>query len=117
MMDRAARKARRMLFWETAHPRVSRLKTPQEHCEGIKWSTVALKDLYAYGDKPARGFQERSRCRNKGVWRFVALKAQGSAWPATSGVYCWSHLLQQMDIEAERRATEKAWDKFLEAEK
>lgn len=78
---------------------------PETRCEGIKWSTVALSDLYARGGRPARGIQERSRCKRRGWFRFTALKPRGKypPLPATSGVYCYDHLCMQIgDHEKER---------------
>lgn len=86
---------------------------PEVRCEGIKWGTVALSDLYARGGKPARGIQERSRCKRRGWYRFQALKARGAypPMPGTSGVYCFDHLCMQiMDHEKERRR----FDRWLE---
>lgn len=98
-------------------PWVTKLTKPKDHCEGIKWGTVALKDLYAHGVKdsiPARGIQDRSRCKKKGWWKFKALRLRG-AWDheAKSGIYCWSHLIQQTytnNKESDR--LNKAWDKY-----
>ena len=92
-------------------PWVTRLKKPQERCDGIKWGTVALRDLYPYRGLPARGIQERSRCKMKGWWRFRALRQRGYwAMPATSGTYCWNHLMVQMNqSDAEITRVAKAW--------
>ena len=96
-------------------PWVAKLTKPKEHCEGIKWETVALKDIFPSGPRanqvPARGFQDRSRCKNKGWWRFRAKRVRG-AWShqAKSGTYCWSHLIQQMYSTPEEKARiDKAW--------
>lgn len=69
-------------------PWVKRLKDPVP-CQGVKWSTVALRDLYVMHGKQPRGIQERSRCKNRAGWRFTALKRSS----AKSGDYCWAHLL------------------------
>lgn len=98
-------------------PRVRRLEKPKERCDGIKWNTVALKDIHNHGpnrSESPRGIQERSRCKRKGWWKFKALKPSKKPYgpfPATSGVYCTTHLIMQvMDHEAERRAATKFWD-------
>lgn len=85
-------------------PWVTLLKRPTERCDGIKWGSVALKDLYPRGGKPARGIQEKSKCQHRGWWRFNALKSDNRIGLAgTSGVYCWTHLTMQLgDHEAER---------------
>lgn len=62
-------------------------------CEGIKWGTVALRDLYEWGPikdpRPARGIQAKSRCKKQGRWQFTALKKSH----ARDGVYCYHHLI------------------------
>jgi hypothetical protein len=62
-------------------------------CEGIKWGTVALKDLYPWGPandrQPPRGIQPKSRCKNTAYWHFTARPASH----AKSGHYCWTHLV------------------------
>lgn len=76
-------------------PWVRSLKKPVP-CEGIKWGTVALRDIFPMGplgrERPARGIQPRSRCKKQGRWHFTALKSS----PTKSGNYCWHHLMQQM---------------------
>lgn len=82
-------------------------------CEGIKWNTVALKDLYPRGTEPARGFQPRSRCKRKAKFVFRATKRL-RVWdsPATSGSYCITHASMQInDHGAEYRRASKWWDK------
>lgn len=77
-------------------------------CEGIKWNTVALKDL-----NPERGFQPRSRCKRKAKYAFKATKRR-RAWEslATSGKYCVTHVsMQIMDHPAEYRRANAWWDK------
>lgn len=62
-------------------------------CDGIKWGTVALKDLYEWGPShdpnPARGIQDYSRCARQGTWKFTALPTSN----ARSGVYCMQHVI------------------------
>lgn len=82
------------LPWVTLLP-----SSAAEHrCEGIKWSTVALRDVYARGGKPARGIQDRSRCKRRGWFRFRALKPRGAypPMPGTSGIYCYDHVAKQI---------------------
>lgn len=80
-------------------PWVKQLKKPTP-CDGIKWSTVALGDIYSIGNKPARGIQDRSRCKRQAYWHFTKLKR--NVW-GKSGNYCWTHLTMQLhDYEEER---------------
>lgn len=78
-------------------------------CEGIKWGTVALKDLYDHGpdqSRTARGIQDKSRCKKKARWHYRALKPRGDHrdWGiGTSGNYCWHHLAQQIQHDKELR--------------
>ena len=93
-------KKERMVF-VTGLPWVTKLKVPIDRCEGIRWSTVAMKDIYPSGPRadqvPARGFQDRSLCKNKGWYKFKALRPRGAfAYEAKSGTYCWSHLMTQI---------------------
>jgi hypothetical protein len=96
-------------------PWATKLAKPKEHCEGIKWNTVAMKDICASGSRdrqlPPRGLQDRSRCKNKGWWRFRALRLRGAwAHSAKSGTYCWAHLVQQTCGTPEEEARFiKAW--------
>ena len=73
-------------------PWVTRLKKPRP-CDGIKYSTVALKDIYEWGPRdnpqPPRGIQDKSRCKKLAWWKFRALKKSY----AEDGNYCWPHLI------------------------
>lgn len=92
-------------------PWVKRLTTPQERCDGIKWGKVALGDLYARGGKPARGIQERARCKRRGWYRFKALK-RSTRFPAPeadSGVYCYDHLTMQIGDHPREHARLRRW--------
>ena len=82
-------------------------------CEGIKWNTVAMKDLYPRGTEPARGFQPRSRCKRKAKFIFRATKRVRKYEPrAVSGAYCTTHASMQItDNAAERRRAVAWWDK------
>lgn len=82
-------------------PWAVRLLIPAEHCDGIKWGTVALKDLYEHGPRsnpsPARGIQERSKCKRRGEWQYVAAKPRDPyTHVATSGTYCWTHMWSEI---------------------
>lgn len=82
------RKARKE-FWPN-HPRVRVLKKPVP-CEGIKHNTVAMKDIYSHGPGnsiPARGIQEKSKCKRMAHWHFTPMKNSMSY----KGNFCWSHL-------------------------
>lgn len=73
-------------------PWVTRI--PATTCDGLKWGTVALRDLYPWGpgrSNPARGIQERSKCKNIARWHFKPLKKSY----AKEGNYCYSHVLSQ----------------------
>ena len=73
-------------------PWVKKLDRPTT-CDGIKWSTVALKDIYEHGPlsdpQPPRGIQDKSRCKNRAWWHFKPLKRSYSK----EGNYCWKHLI------------------------
>ena len=71
-------------------PWVKKLREPVA-CDGIKWSTVALRDLYGTRTTEARGIQDRSRCKKRASWHFRPLKRSD----AREGNYCWSHLIYQ----------------------
>lgn len=85
-------------------PYIKRLTRKDVPCEGIKYGTVALRDLYSMGDNPPRGIQERSKCKNRAKYNFKALKRVG-VWesPAASGNYCNIHLIMQLERPAEER--------------
>lgn len=70
-------------------------------CEGIKWDTVALKDIFRWGpgnQNPPRGIQPKSRCKKLAYWHYKAL---GST-PAESGNFCFDHLSSQLFNEQAR---------------
>ena len=85
-------------------------------CDGIKYSKVALSDLYAMYGKPARGIQPRARCKNRARWRFTAtrrLRRGDRETPATSGNYCTIHLSMELaDHPAEARRAAKWYDRL-----
>ena len=77
---------------------------PAQKCDGIKWGTVSLKDLFEHGPHrdplPPRGIQEKSRCRTPAHWVYKALPRYTRdvwVWPAQSGSYCWSHLFATVE--------------------
>ena len=86
-------------------PWVKRLKEPVETCDGVKWSTVALRDLYSMGNQPARGIQDRSRCTRRGTFRFKALKR---SW-ARDGVYCYLHAWKEIHDHPEESERADRW--------
>lgn len=75
------------LPWVTALP-----STTEHRCEGIKWGKMSLRD--ARSD----AVPERAHCKRRGWYRFRALKPRGNYPPpeATSGVYCYDHLVMQI---------------------
>ena len=82
-------------------------------CDGIKWSTVALRDIYSYGGHPARGIQDRSRCKRRAKWVFrPTLRRRLGEHPAEAGSYCTLHLSMQInDHEPEYRRAVAFWEK------
>lgn len=71
-----------------------------EPCDGFTWGKVPLKALYVWGPrdnpKPPIGM-EAYRCKLPAYWEFEALPEDD--WDtdaATSGIYCWQHLLSQL---------------------
>jgi hypothetical protein len=97
--------------WVEALPWVRRLKKPVS-CDGIKWGKVALSDLFARGDKPARGIQDRARCKKNAEWHYKGLESS-QLW-VTEGNFCWAHLPLDHTGEHERwvRYTERYPEKF-----
>lgn len=82
-------------------------------CDGIKWGTVALRDLYNWGPNsknPPRGIQERSRCKVRAEWYFVALDwfRTPNGW-AKNGNLCWSHLIAMTYYSYEEDERMNAW--------
>ena len=82
-------------------------------CDGVKWGSVALRDLFEMHGNPPRGIQDRARCKRKAKYVFRATKRL-RAWdyPATSGSYCGQHLAMQLsDHQAEKRRADAFFDK------
>lgn len=87
-------------------------------CDGIKWGTVALRDLYPWGpglSRPARGIQAKSKCSRRAQWHF---RAKGEKSPGTtprvshrhrSGNYCLSHLISEGFGSMEEEARADKW--------
>ena len=93
------------------HPRV-KFVPGRNVCDGYRWSQVPLKALFA----DMRGYdpvlKEKYRCKNAAHYDFTALKARNE-WDivADSGVYCWSHLMSQLDHMNEWSHFVRWWDK------
>lgn len=89
-------------------PWVRRLSMPWP-CDGIKWSLVAGRDIYAWGPKgvnPPRGIPARARCKKTARWSYRHLRP---AWRRGKGTskFCWDHLIAQGiygSMEEEQRA-------------
>ena len=94
------------------HPRIKKLKTPQP-CEGIKWGTVALRDIYYWGpdnSNPPRGFQPRSRCKKQGWW--VITPRPTAAWSdeiTEKKVLCWDHFISELTGHSKDHALLTRW--------
>lgn len=83
-------------------PWVKRLRKP-EQCDGIRWSTVALRDIYMHGPGgkvPPRGIKPSSRCSKPAWWRFRPLARYDLSWrylrdgqARVHRYYCWQHLV------------------------
>lgn len=96
-------------------PYVTELLSGDAPCDGIKYSKVALRDLFAMYGKPARGIQPQARCKNRARWRFTATRRlRRGDWepPATSGNYCTIHLSMELEYPAEARRAEKWFNKL-----
>ena len=94
-------------------PWVTRLTGDSIPCDGIKYGTVAVKDLYSWGpgrENPARGIQPRSKCKKWAHWHYKALRSTWGAY-AKTGNYCWDHFAQMAEIEGDR--VEKYINRYL----
>jgi hypothetical protein len=83
-------------------------------CDGIRWSHVPLRAVWhpkTHKRQPDSEL-EPYRCRNRGRWKFTALKRSNSK----SGVYCMSHLFVQLTQDDRERKRlheyEKQWEKM-----
>ena len=94
------------------HPRIKKLKTPQP-CEGIKWGTVAVRDVHTWGpgrSNPPRGFQPRSRCKKQGWW--VITPRRAAAWPdgiTEEKVLCWDHFINEFQSHSKDHVLLTKW--------
>lgn len=97
----------RQEFW-AHHPRVRRLRKPVP-CEGVKWSQVAFKHLYAHGPGqavPAEGIPDRAKCKRMAKWHFAPLRKSR----ARKGNYCWTHLVHAgLWADMDEEAATKRW--------
>lgn len=90
--------------------------TKDTRCEGIKWGSVAMKDIYVHGPDrslPPRGIQERAKCKRRAKYRLRAT-VRGTRWDnyAKSGDYCATHLSMQIaDHSAESKRADRFFDK------
>lgn len=93
--------------WLEALPWVRKLKKPTA-CDGIKWGKVALSDLYPRGGKPARGIQDRAKCKKNAWWHYKALETSDAFH--REGNYCFYHAAALLyDNEQER------WERYVKA--
>lgn len=80
-------------------------------CEGIKWSSLAMKDVPSWRDLPA---DHRARCKRKARYILKATTRTRGDWefPATSGSYCATHVaLEISNHGAENRRANRFFDK------
>ncbi len=100
-------------------------------CDGIKWGTVAGRDIFKWGPKnanPPRGIQPKSRCRKTARWSFRPLASQVSRFEQESLVggapgrrvrhYCWDHLIAAgiYGSMAEEQRANRWLDKYVVAD-
>jgi hypothetical protein len=83
-----------------------RRRSVRSPCEGIRYSTVALRDIYTWGPQglnPPRGIQERSRCRLNAEWNIVLLRRRllNTGYLSWTADLCWRHLLTFMSSSSE----------------
>jgi len=94
-------------------PWVTRLPSsmPEHRCDGIKWGKAAMRDIHSRGGKPARGIQERAKCKRRGWFRFTALKPHGNypPMPGKSGFYCYDHLAMQIQGHPKEHERFRRW--------
>jgi hypothetical protein len=96
-------------------PWVTRLKADDIPCDGVKYSTVAMKDLYSWGSRgenPPRGIQPRSRCKKKAHWHYVGLQSRPYFAHGKTGNLCWDHLVCEA-LEIEHARIEKYINRYL----
>jgi hypothetical protein len=80
-------------------PYVTRLAGTQ-YCDGYRWSRMTIQDL----DDPT--WMDTWKCHNHARWQFEALplRKRVAYAQAGSGVYCWQHLLIQLQLNADEEA-------------
>ena len=69
-------------------------------CEGIRWSKVSIRHIHSMCGEPPEGIPDHAHCSFQAKWHFVALDGDDSF--ATTGNYCWHHLMQQMAHQEEQ---------------
>lgn len=74
---------RRVAFFQ--HSRMFRWAPPDTPCQGIKWGTVALRDIFDMHGRPARGFKDSSRCKRRA--QMIYTRSDGTEFAG-----CWTHL-------------------------
>lgn len=80
-------------------PWVTRLSLSTS-CDGIKWSRVALRDIFTWGprlSRSPRGIQEKARCRRTAWWgiRLVGDHPVRGGARSRRARFCWLHLVSQ----------------------
>lgn len=107
------------LPWVTFLDDMPRLGKNLPRCQGIRWGKVALKDLYSHGpggSLPPRGL-EHARCTRRAHWRLKAKKSRSRRHDeATSGDYCWDHIVQQSYRDLESKRFQAAWEEWKKEE-
>lgn len=86
-------------FHVTKLPWVRQRKHPTERCDGYRRSQMPSKALWNRdGTRADPALKERYRCKHRGHYRFNALSQRRDDWlvAATTGVYCWQHLWQEI---------------------
>lgn len=75
-----------------ATPWITRLKVAVP-CDALRYGKMPLKAVYSMHGKPPTG-TDKYKCKAPAYWRFRALTRVSSYMhPATSGNYCYTHLL------------------------
>lgn len=96
-------------------PWIRRMSEPRA-CDGIKWGTVAGRDVHYWGPgrrNEPRGIQDKSRCGSTAWWWFRPLAGSDLAARYLRGParahrwYCWQHLQAATASERERQRAGK----------
>lgn len=91
-------------------PWVERLDLPVT-CDQYRWSAMPLKAVY----RPKLGLKEKYRCKNHAYWKLTGLDSGSpinkfdSLHMGKSGVYCYSHFVNQAFIPDLEWARWQAW--------